>query len=79
MVFNRQLGNGWFDPDDLFSSPLARLRVRARNLCITCIVDLAYFCQKVLEHGTNYEDYQADADADVDDIADANDALKGSY
>ena len=32
-----------------------------------------------LEHGTDYEDYQADADADVDDNADANDALKGSY
>ena len=31
-----------------------------------------------LEHGTDYEDYQADADADVDDNADANDALKGS-
>ena len=32
-----------------------------------------------LEHGTDYEDYQANADADVDDNADANDALKGSY
>ena len=31
-----------------------------------------------LEHGTDYEDYQADADAAVDDNADANDALKGS-
>ena len=32
-----------------------------------------------LEHGTDYEDYQANSDADVDDNADANDALKGSY
>ena len=32
-----------------------------------------------LEHGTDYEDYQAYADADVDENADANDALKGSY
>ena len=32
-----------------------------------------------LEHGTDYEDYQANADADVDDNADAHDALKGAY
>ena len=31
-----------------------------------------------LEHGTDYEDYQADIDADVDDNPDAIDALKGS-